>query len=275
MQKYSKLDHPSILSSIFHPRVCGHTPLPIGATDIKIETEPGISIGCRFYISEPAAPNILFFHGNGEIAADYDEIGPHYTKAGMNLLVTDYRGYGWSNGSPTISSMVADAEILFQETLKWLNAHNHTGSLFLMGRSLGSVPAIDLATRHDNAIKGMILESAIAETLPLARILGIDIDKTGLSEEDGFNNLKKIESITKATFILHGGRDELIPAADAEKLQSHSGAKSKEFVVIPGANHNTMIATGGTLYFQTIKQFIDKITGATNWRRRRKTSKES
>jgi alpha-beta hydrolase superfamily lysophospholipase len=273
MQKHSKLDHPSILSSIFHPRVCGRTPLPIGATDVEIETEPGVTIGCRFHISEPAAPNILFFHGNGEIVADYDEIGPHYNKAGMNLLVTGYRGYGWSNGSPTISSMFADAEILFHETQKWLSAHNHTGPLFFMGRSLGSVPAIDLATRHENAIKGLILESAIAETLPLARILGIDLDKTGISEEDGFNNLKKIESITKATFILHGARDEIIRADEAEKLQSHSGAKSKEFLVIPGADHNTMIATGGTLYFQTIKQFIDKTTGVTNWRRRRKKEK--
>ena len=143
-----------------------------------------------------------------------------------------------------------------------------------MGRSLGSAPAIDLATRHEDAIKGLILESAIAETLPLARILGIDPEKIGISEEDGFNNLKKIESITKATFILHGARDELIPAVDAEKLQSHSGAKSKEFIIIPGAEHNTMIATGGKLYFQTIKQFIDKVTGVTNWRKRRKTTKE-
>jgi hypothetical protein len=64
----------------------------------------------------------------------------------------------------------------------------------------------------------------------------------------------------------------MIPASEAEKLQSHSGARTKEFVVIPGAEHNTMILTGGTLYFQTIKQFIDKLTGVTNWRKRRKTT---
>lgn len=273
MQKYSKLDHPAILSSIFFPRTSDQTPLPNQATDLEIETEPGISIGCRFHICDPSAPNILFFHGNGEIAADFDEIGPRYNEAGMNFLVTDYRGYGWSNGSPTVSTMFTDAETLFKETLNWLESSGHTGPLFLMGRSLGSAPAIDLATRHENAIKGIILESAIAETLPLARTLGIDPEHIEMSEEDGFNNLKKIESVSKATFILHGARDTLIPAADAEKLQSHSGAKSKEFMIIPGAEHNTMIATGGNLYFQTIKQFIDKITGVTNWRRRRKSTK--
>lgn len=272
MKNYSKLDHPALLSFIFHPRICERTPLPNGAVDIEIETETGVIIGCRFYINDPESPNILFFHGNGEIVADYDEIGPLFNQAGMNLLATDYRGYGWSSGSPTVTSMLADAELLFQETRNWLKFHQHTGALFFMGRSLGSVPAIDLANNHEKDFKGLILESAIADTLPLAKNLGFDLGNEDFTEEDGFNNLKKIEKVTTATFILHGARDEIIPATEAEKLQSHCGARSKEFVVIPGASHNTMISTGGTLYFQTIKQFIDKVTGMTNWRRRRKTT---
>ncbi len=139
-----------------------------------------------------------------------------------------------------------------------------------MGRSLGSVAVIDLATRHEDDISGIILESAIADTVPLGKTLGFATEDLDFNEEDGFRNLEKIEKITKPTFILHGALDELIPAAQAEKLQSFSGAKTKEFIVIPGAGHNTMIATGGMLYFQTIKQFIDKITGVTNWRKRRK-----
>ncbi len=275
MQNYSKLDQPDNLSFIFHPRNCERTPLPKGATDVAIETEPGVIIGCRFYINDPESPNILFFHGNGEIVADYDEIGPLYNQAGMNLLVTDYRGYGWSSGSPTVSSMLTDAEVLFQEIQNWLKSHKHSGALLLMGRSLGSVPAIDLASRHEADSKGLIIESGIADTIPLIKCLGIDVAGIDFTEEDGFNNLKKIESVTIATFVFHGSRDEIITAGEAEKLQSHGGARSKEFVVIPGATHNTMISTGGKLYFQTIKQFIDKITGVANWRRRRKKTKQN
>ncbi len=240
---------------------------------MEIETEPGVVIGCRFYINDLESPNILFFHGNGEIVADYDEIGPLYNQAGMNLLVTDYRGYGWSSGSPTVASLLADAEVLFQETKNWLKFHKHSGALILKGRSLGSVAAIDLASRHEADIKGLIIESGIADTIPLAKSLEFDIDWKNFTEEDGFNNLKKIESVTIATFILHGSRDEIITASEAEKLQSCCGARSKEFVVIPGASHNTMISTGGKLYFQTVKQFIDKVTGMTNWRQRRKKQK--
>jgi uncharacterized protein len=272
MQNYSKLDHPDYLSSIFFPRSCVTTPLPKNGIDVEIETEPSVTIGCRFHIHNPKSPNIIFFHGNGETVADYDDIGPLYNHAEMNLLVTDYRGYGWSSGSPTVSSMLADAEVLFTEIQNWLSQNSYSGSLFLMGRSLGSVSAIDLATRHHKDIKGLIIESGIADTIPLAKFLGIDTDGNGFTEEDGFQNLEKIKSIETATFIFHGARDEIIDAAEAEKLQSYSGARTKEFIVIPGATHNTMIMTGGRLYFETIKKFIDKVTGITNWRRRRKTT---
>ena len=272
MQTYSKLDDPAFLSSIFHPRLSEITPLPEGAIDVEIEVEPNVIIGCRFYIHDISGPNIIFFHGNGEMVSDYDDIGPLYNHAGMNLLVTTYRGYGWSNGSPTVASMLSDAEKLFCEIQNWLRFNKYTGTLFLMGRSLGSVSAIDLATRHENDIKGLIVESGIANTIPLANFLGVDTQMLNLSEADGFQNVEKIAKVTIPTFIFHGSKDEIIAADEAENLQSFSGARTKEFVVIPGATHNTMIHTGGKLYFQTIKKFIDKVTGVTNWRRRRKTT---
>ena len=272
MQTFPKLDTPTVLSSIFHPRQCSPTPLPKNASEVEITVAPDVRIGCRFYLHAPESPTILFFHGNGEIAADYDDIGPLYNHTGLNLLVTDYRGYGWSDGEPTVSLMLEDAEVLFNEGRKWLKEHNYNGPLFLMGRSLGSVPAIDLATRHEDEIKGLILESAIANTIPLAKSLDIAIDLSDFSEDDGFRNIEKIKTVTKPTFIFHGARDALIAADEAENLQSHSGARTKSFLVIPGAEHNTMILTGGKLYFLTIKEFIDKLTGVANWRKRRKTT---
>ena len=272
MQTFPKLDTPELLTSIFYPRRSEVTPLPKGAIDLEIETEPGVIIGCRLHIHDISSPNIIFFHGNGEIVADYDDIGPLYNHAGINLLVMDYRGYGWSSGTPGVASMLSDAEVLFCEIQNWLSHNAYTGALFLMGRSLGSISAIDLATRHEDDIKGLIIESGIANTVPLAKSLGIDIDGIDFTEEDGFQNVEKIAKTTIPTFIFHGARDEIIAASEAEKLQSFSGARTKEFVVIPGATHNTMILTGGKLYFQTIKGFIDKVTGRTNWRRLRKTT---
>lgn len=274
MAEYTKLDCPEILSRIFYPQQEAVTPLPPGAQDVTVETEPGVHIGCRFYLSRHDAPSILYFHGNGETVGDHDTIGPQYNEVGINLLVTDFRGYGWSSGQPSVTAMFSDGEILLQEARHWLQENGYTGPLFLMGRSLGSACAIDLAAKFSDDIKGLIIESGFADTLPLAQSLGLDLHDFDILEEDCFNNSAKIALVTRPTFILHGARDQLIPAVEAEKLQSFCGAKNKEFQVVPGADHNSIITVAGRLYFQAIKQFIDKITGASSWRNKRKAAKK-
>lgn len=274
MADYTKLDRPEILAHIFYPQQEAVTPLPLGARDLNIEVEPGVRIGCRFYLIDPAAPSILYFHGNGETVGDHDLIGPHYNAVGINLLVTDYRGYGWSGGQPSVTTMFSDGVILLQETRKWLVENGYTGALFLMGRSLGSACAIDLAAKFSDDIKGLIIESGFADTLPLVQSLGLNLNDIDIAEEECFNNSAKIALVTKPTFILHGARDEIIPAAEAEKLQSFCGAKSKEFQVVPGADHNSIMTVAGKLYFQAIKQFVDKITGASSWRKKRMAAKQ-
>ena len=68
---------------------------------------PGWSIGGRFYAAGATAPTLLFFHGNGEIVADYEDLGPLYARQGLNFFPVDYRGYGRSTGTPTVTAMIA------------------------------------------------------------------------------------------------------------------------------------------------------------------------
>ncbi|HEB49094.1 MAG TPA: alpha/beta hydrolase [Desulfobulbus sp.] len=269
------MDRPEILQVLFHPRTTARTPLPPESTDIDIATGDGVRIGCRLHGRNRQAPVILFFHGNGEVVADYDDVGPAYRQVGLNFLVTDYRGYGWSSGTPTSSTLLSDAHILYRELRQWLSDNGFRGDLFLMGRSLGSACAIELAATNDDEISGLIIESGFAETLPLARTLGIDLEALGVREEDTFNNVAKITRVTSPTFILHGQQDHLIPIWQAEKLMAASPARTKELQIIPGADHNSMMAVGGIHYFQAIRGFIDKVTGRSeDWRDRRRRMKE-
>lgn len=268
MEHSHALDQPEILSRLFFPRREPKSPLPDSAVDIDFAMKPDISIGCRFYLRDPAAPSILYFHGNGETVCDHDDIGPEYVHAGCNLLLMTYRGYGWSSGSPSVSSLLEDGRRLHQSAVSWLEDKGYTGPLFLMGRSLGSACAIDLALLFGDSVKGLIIESGFANTLPLLETLGISAPR--ITEEECFGNTGKIEKIKMPTLILHGARDQLIPSSEAEKLQAASGARNKQFILIPGAGHNTMISTAGKLYFTEIKRFIDSVTGASSWRNVRK-----
>nr|MBF0222449.1 alpha/beta hydrolase [Desulfobulbaceae bacterium] len=187
------------------------------------------------------------------------------------FLAVDYRGYGNSGGTPSASSMMLDARAIFQYVQQWLTSENRSGALFVMGRSLGSASALEIAYSFEKEISGLILESAFAQTLPLLLALDVDIQKLGISEMDGFKNVQKIELITKPVFILHAQRDTLLPLVNAEILHSKCAARSKELSIVPGADHNTIINVAGDLYFAVLKQFTNKILKVRTHKPRSKT----
>lgn len=262
---YSKLDQPEVLSYIFQPQAIERNVGPVNSTDIDVEVAEDVTLGCRFYGAHLEGATILYFHGNGEVVSDYDEISQHFIAQGFNFFMTTYRGYGWSTGTPTVTAMYEDAETLYVKAKAWLRENNYSGPIVVMGRSLGSAPAIDLMNEHQDELKALIIESGFANTIPLFKSLGMDVDALELTEADGFFNRKKIEEVTKPTMILHGSKDSLIPIGQAEHLQAFCGARNKVFQMIPGAEHNTMIATAGDKYFETIKTWFDKLMGVTNW----------
>lgn len=268
------MDRPEITQLLFHPiKVAPNTP-PEGAIDFSVPVDQGVTIACRMHHHSHARPTLIFFHGNGEIIPDYDEVGPCYVREGLNLLVAEYRGYGWSTGSPLTSTFLPDSNAVFLFAINWLKEQGYTGAVFVMGRSLGSASAIDVAVNHSDLISGLIIESGFARTLPLSKMLGVDLEAMGITEEQSFNNGGKIGAFTKPTFILHGQYDQLIPLWQAETLQAECGARSKEFQIIPGADHNSLIAMVGQLYFEAIKKFVEKAAGlAPDWRERRRQFK--
>ena len=105
--------------------------------------------------------------------------------------------------------------------------------------------------------------------------MGLDLESMGLEEKDTFNSGEKIALVTKPTLLLHGQYDQLIPVWQAEMLHAESGAKQKELLIVPRADHNSLIAVAGSQYFSVIRKFIEKATGtAPDWRERRKKFKE-
>ena len=264
---YAKLDQPGVLQLLFHPRAEHDSKSPPGAVDYDIAVEEDVRIGARFHLAGLEDPNILFFHGNGEIVSDYDSIGPMYNEHGLSLLVVDYRGYGTSGGTPTVTSMMRDAHVIFKEVQKWLKGENRTGPLVIMGRSLGSACAIELAASNEADIKGLIIESGFAHTVPLLSCLGVDTQALNITEADGFKNIQKIAQFAKPTLIIHAQHDQFTPVMSAEILQVQCPARAKEFRMVPGADHNTIMIRAGKLYFEIIKRFTNKIEGKREKRR--------
>ncbi len=242
---------------LFHPRSESPTAGSSGPGEhISIPVATDIFVGARFHLIDKNGANILFFHGNGEIVSDYDDLGPLYNRMGINFLPIDYRGYGRSNGEPTVTNMMQDCHVIFDYTRDWLARNGYRGPLIVMGRSLGSASALELASRCGEVIDALVIESGFALAGPLLRLLGVDAESLGFEEKQGFRNTDKIARFSKPTLIIHAEYDHIIPFSDGQLLYDSSSAAQKQLLKIPGANHNDIFMRGLSQYLSAIDRLV-------------------
>ena len=251
---FETLDRQDYSGSLFHPRpASGAT--PTGAQDYKIPVADGVTLGARWHRFDPALPTVLFFHGNGEVVSDYDDIAPAYEEIDLNLFVVDFRGYGWSTGRPSLRGLKEDgprvADFFLEELQK---STEKPPSPFLMGRSLGSSPACEIAGSHGDYFAGLILESGFASVLPLLQLLGVDAGVDDEVVDELFSNHRKLAGVQLQTLLIHGDQDHLIPVAHAHDNYAHLPHDRKTLRTIPAAGHNDLMLFGD--YFGAISDFV-------------------
>jgi Hydrolases of the alpha/beta superfamily len=175
---------------------------------------------------------------------------------GINFLVVDYRGYGKSSGSPTVFSMLLDCHTILDFVVNELKNINFTGSLTVMGRSLGSASALELAATRQDSIDRLIIESGFAHAAPLLKTLGLDPDMIGFQESQGFGNADKIKHWNKPLLIIHAQFDHIIDFSQGEVLYNLCPSADKDLLMIPGANHNDIFIKGFDMYLNSLKNFL-------------------
>jgi pimeloyl-ACP methyl ester carboxylesterase len=261
---YSAFDQPAILDILFHPRPDESAISPTDLTEeFLIPVDDGNVIDAKLHRSDPKAPTILFFHGNGEIAADYNPLGPIFASIGINLMPVDYRGYGRSSGTPSATTMMKDCHMILKFTRNWLADNGFKGPLVIMGRSLGSASALELAAQYPDIIDGLIVESGFAYALPLLERLGADLQRMQLREENGFSNLDKIKRFEGPTLIIHAEFDHIIPFSDGRDLFDACPAREKKLLKIKQADHNTIFTFGMREYLEAIRNLMQTIKAST------------
>lgn len=250
----SFLDRPEISRFIFYPR---RDPPPAkDITTYAVKVGERGSVVCRFYPAAEGSATILYFHGNGETAGDYDLVSSLYTAREINLFVADYRGYGLSTGEPSFRYLFQDAHPIFTRLKDIICEHGSREALFVMGRSLGSAPAIEVALHYQDTLKGLIVESGFSDGTRLLNYLGLPVEMVTGDEE--YPNGSKMRSIHLPALFIHAADDHLIPLQEAERLYDLCPSKEKQMVVIPGAGHNTLMMVGRDRYFQAIQEFIQR-----------------
>ena len=254
---YHLLDEAGLGGSMFFPRP-NDGPPPPGASDHLIEIDstanPPVAIAARHYLANPAWPTILYFHGNGEVASDHDGIAPFYRDIGLNLFVAEFRGYGDSTGSPSYTTLVSDALPVAAAFHRILDQLGCSDQRYIMGRSLGANPALEIAANAADRFAGLIIESGAGN-------IRRSIERTGLLDTEIGGQLahaheQKIRSITLPALLIHGEIDILVPPSTAEALRNLLVSTRPTLEVIPGAGHNDLLWVGRPQYFKAITKLV-------------------
>jgi pimeloyl-ACP methyl ester carboxylesterase len=260
MVKKLIIDNPAVSNIVFYPR---KIPVPEILDNrvkvLKLQITKDILIGGFFYLNNPDLPTILLFHGNGEIAADYQYFLNFFFQCKVNLAVVDYRGYGFSSGEPYYTSLIIDAPPIYNGFYKWLIDNNLRDSLFVQGRSLGSICASEIGSHNPESLRGIIFESGFASLYDLItklfRVTGDDITTDYLSE---YSNDTRIRKFKKPTLVIHGTDDFIIPYYQGKLIYENlPNDIEKSFVSIEDAGHNNIFSFEDE-YTTPLKEFINK-----------------
>jgi len=245
MEKHILIDNPTVSDIVFYPR---KTVIPNNlGTNIEIlkfHIDDDVIIGGFFYKNDVNLPTILLFHGNGEVALDYRFIAPLFFECGVNLAVVDFRGYGFSSGEPFYSSLITDAMPIFSAFNEWINERNLLNSLFILGRSLGSICAAEIGAQNPTNLRGIIFSSGFASAynmmVNLFRVSSPYLTKESLRE---YSNDTRVRKFTKSTLVIHGTIDYVIPVSEAELLYKNLPDNiDKKLILIEGAGHNNILS---------------------------------
>ncbi|MCD4742769.1 MAG: lysophospholipase [Desulfobacteraceae bacterium] len=251
------LDDKSVTQAVFHPRPEEYEYSPMGLPTLT--PSDGAEIAGYLHECQSSDTLLIFFHGNGEIAADYDSFVSIYTDLGVSCWIIDYRGYGRSTGTPSFLAMFTDADAILADVPRLGAAINRKfGQIIVMGRSLGSASAIHLASTHPSSLAGLVLDSAYADGLALITRLGAP----GISRKDAPNfkdNIDKIRQCQLPTLIIHGTDDWIIPITDARALFKDCPSESKRMLEVRGAGHNDLLLVGFSEYCRELKDYFVRL----------------
>ena len=223
------------------------TPADIGLAfeDVRIRSGDGSNISAWFLPAQgKAVGTLLFLHGNAQNISTH--IGAvHWLPAqGFNVLLLDYRGYGASQGGPSIEAAQEDIDSAMRHLLARTDID--PDRIVVFAQSLGGALGLHYVAHsaHRAQIRGAVIDSAFVGyrdilreklrafwfTWPFSWPLGFAVS----------GEFRPIDAAPKVAPIpllfIHGDRDIVVPPHHSEAL-FEAARQPKEMWIVPNAGH--------------------------------------
>lgn len=194
---------------------------------------------------------LLLIHGNaGNVTQRARAAQLLSQRCQASVFVFDYRGYGRSEGTPTIPGLLRDARaarafVAQREEIK-------EPDVILVGESLGGAIAVDLAA--EDGARALVLQSTFAsfKEVAAAHYPALLVDALVANRLDSAARIAKYGG---PLFQVHGDADRTILLEQGRKLFAAAN-EPKVFLALPGHDHNDPLPDQ---FYGQLQQFLGKL----------------
>ncbi len=200
------------------------------AKNVFIRTSDGEALVAWYHAAQTGKPTILYFHGNGGGISTRPNKQAFFAKLGFGLLAVSYRGYQGSTGSPSEQGLHLDAEGAYS----WLLASGVSkDNILLLGESLGTGVAVQLAARHQVGAVALEAPYANAVDIGAARYWFLPVHWL---MKDQFRSADYIRLVNAPLLVLHGTADTTIPFSQGQELFALAN-EPKQMAIMDDVGH--------------------------------------
>jgi len=183
------------------------------------------------------------------------DVAARLSRAGLDVLLFDYRGYGRSTGRPSERGTYADARAARAALLALPGVDPER--LVYYGESLGGAVALELAI--EAAPRGLVLQSTFTSIRAMGRAVYPFIP--GLLVPDAYPSLARIRRLRAPLLLVHGENDEIVPLAHGRAL-FEAAPEPKRFLALAGVGHNDLVARRGDAWEAEIVDWVRSLATA-------------
>ena len=237
----------------FHPGAADLPPdvrakpdLPAGYTlrSVPFAGTDGVRLQALFVSNPSSIATVLYFGGDHfRVGTGGLPVARFFASLHLDCLLVDYRGYGQSEGVPTLSAVKSDAIQAFDVASGLVT---RPAQLIVHGFSMGSFVAASLT--ESRPVRALVLESTAPSATawahhqipwyekPFVRVRLAD----PLPAESNEIRVRRYQGYL---LLFTGSSDRITPPSMAEALFSIAGSPvgRKRLFVVPGATHGSAL----------------------------------
>lgn len=232
-----------------YDQVCG---FPIRY--LRVTAADGVALHAAWCPAERARGTLLQFQGShGNLTLGF-ETAREMSRRGFSVFLLDYRGFGRSQGKPSLKGILRDARAAYEHVTGPLG--QAPSRVVILGESLGGAAAIHLAASVPCA--GLVAQATFTSMLELAA------EKLGRFRWLRFfmrtrlSNIRMISRVQAPKLIIHSRDDEIIPFWMARRLYQ-AASVPKQFLELSGLSHDRTSSARG--YYDALVAFMGQCLG--------------